>query len=326
MPVLKQYQTTPAMREAIVLDLGDIGAQAARIRAAAETQAQQIIAAAEDKAERLAREREAEAAQRGYAEGLERGLAEGREQGHAEALSQSAEQLRQLTEAWSQVVTEWESQRVEMEREARQSVLNFALSAAEKLVHRVIEVDETVIIDQAGHALSLVLSAQNATVRVHPVDRPLLNDALPQLLDELNEVQHIELVEDASITPGGCVVAFGQGTIDATIERQLGRLIDMILPAADESPERAEEPESSAIVREQRGKPDAQSGSSAGVDPDTIAPVYEITEEGLVEASGKPQVGGPTAVPADETVDGNEQNETGESDEPGEPNAADGGV
>lgn len=327
MPVLKQYQTTPAMREAIVLDLGDIGAQAARIRAAAETQAQQIIAAAEGKAERLSQQREAEADQRGYAEGLERGLAEGREQGHAEALSQSAEQLRQLTEAWSQVVTEWETQRVEMEREARQSVLNFALSAAEKLVHRVIEVDETVVIDQAGHALSLVLSAQNATVRVHPVDRPLLDDALPQLLDELAEIQHIELVEDESITPGGCVVAFGQGSIDATIERQLARLIDMILPAADDPPGLGDEAESSAIVREQHGKPETQAGPSAGFDPDTIAPVYEITEQGLVEASGKPRVAGQDATPAD--GDGDDRIDSDEADEPGdinEPDAAGGEV
>lgn len=279
MPVLKQYQTTPAMREAIVLDLGDIGAQASRIRAAAETQAQQIIAQANDKAEQIAREREAAAQERGYNEGLEKGLAEGREQGHAEALAKSAEELRQLTAAWSQVVSEWEQQRVEMEREARQSVLQFAMLAAEKLVHRVIEVDESVVVDQAAHALSLVLSAHNASVRIHPVDHPVLEDALPELLKELNEIDHIELVDDESITPGGCVVAFGQGTIDATIERQLGRLIDLILPQEDQQAAYAEvssadDPPQTRMQTQTQAEPIA---------PHLEAPVYEITEDGLVE-------------------------------------------
>ena len=282
MPVLKQYQTTPAMREAIVLDLGDIGAQASRIRAAAETQASQIISKAQEKAEQIAREREAKAQEDGYAIGLEQGLEEGRKQGHAEALAKSAEELRQLTAAWSQVVTEWEQQRVEMEREARQSVLNFALMAAEKLVHRVIEVDESVVVDQAAQALSMVMAAHNASVRIHPVDRPVLEDALPDLLKELSSFEHIELVDDESITPGGCVVAFGQGTIDATIERQLGRLIDLILPQAED--QSAYQQASADIELEQppvTSATEVAKPQTPGLNP----PVYEITEQGLVEVS-----------------------------------------
>lgn len=314
MPVLKQYHTTPAMREAIVLDLGDIGAQAAKIRASAETQAQQIIAAAEAQAERTARELSSEAQESGYAAGLEAGQNEGRTQGHAEALAQAAEQLRQLTEAWSQVIGEWEAQRIEMEREARQSVLNFALVAAEKIVHRVIEIDESVIIDQVRHALSLVLSAQNATIRIHPVDRPILDDALPKVLAELSEIEHIELVEDEVITPGGCVVSFGQGTIDATIERQLGRLIDMILPApagyGDSPIDNQASAESIADHTSDADETAASIDTGAQI-ADEIAPVYEITEDGLVESTGM------TGASSENLGDSNtELDETKPTDEP----------
>lgn len=278
MPVLKQHQNTPAMREAIVLDLGDIGAQAARIRSAAETHAKQIIAEAKAKADELALQQAEQAKEDGYNEGVEQGLAEGREQGRVEALADAAQQLQQLTAAWSQVAGEWEQQRVEMEREARQAVLEFALATAEKLVHRVIEVDESVIVDQAAQALSMVLSAHDASIRIHPVDRPMLEDALPQLLSELATLEHIDLVEDEAITPGGCVVAFGQGRIDATIEVQMQRLVDLILPGApepteDESPDEID-PEADAM----RPK----------IDPIPNAPVYEITEQGLVESGALP--------------------------------------
>lgn len=296
MPVLKQHNNTPAMREAIVLDLGDIGAQAARIRAAAETQASKIISEAQAKSESLADELHDQAQKQGYADGLEKGIAEGREQGRAEALAQSSEQLQQLSAAWSQVANDWEQQRTDMEREARQAVLSFALSAAEKIVHRVIEVDESVVVDQAAQALSLVLSSHNANVCIHPVDRPMLEDALPDLIKELASLEHIELIDDESITPGGCVVAFGQGRVDATIERQLQRLIDLILP---EPPEvELDEPDAAASQGaafaaepgpipdvDLQGVADAASSAVAEpvVEPVPTPPVYEITDQGLIQ-------------------------------------------
>jgi flagellar assembly protein FliH len=291
MPVLKQHHTTPAMREAIVLDLGDIGAQAARIRAAAETQASKIIAEAQAKSESLADQLHQEAEKQGYSDGLEKGLAEGREQGRAEALAESSEQLRQLSAAWSQVATEWEQQRIDMEREARQAVLEFALAAAEKIVHRVIEVDESVVVDQAAQALSLVLSAHDASVRIHPVDRPMLEDAMPELIKELASLEHIELVDDETITPGGCIVAFGQGRIDATVERQLQRLVDLILPEPPPLPADEQEPPAGSALLDEAAEPVPQAMDPAVVELDTEPvdppPVYEITDDGLVQTQGQ---------------------------------------
>ncbi|MEM9348240.1 MAG: FliH/SctL family protein [Planctomycetota bacterium] len=295
MPVLKQHNTTPAMREAIVLDLGDIGAQAARIRAAAETEASKIIADAQAKSALIADRLRKDAEKQGYADGLEKGLAEGREQGRAEALAESAEQLRQLMAAWSQVATDWEQQRTDMEREARQAVLDFALSAAEKIVHRVIEVDESVVVDQAAQALSLVLSAHDASVRIHPVDRPVLEDAMPQLINELDSLGHIELVDDEAITPGGCMVAFGQGRVDATIERQLQRLIDLMIPepppigdAIERSTQTQDGPDPIPTV-DLQGVADAAAKEMIGpvIEPVPKPPVYEITDDGLVQTHGE---------------------------------------
>jgi len=307
MPVLKKYTNTPAMREAIVLDLGDIGAQAARIRAAAESKAQQILAKAQAKAEASAHERGEEAEKLGYADGLEKGLLEGRELGRVEALAQAAEQLRQITAAWSQVAGDWEQQRVEMEREARQAVLDFALMTAEKLVHRIIEVDETVVIDQVAQALSMVLSAHDASVRIHPCDRPMLEDALPELVQELANIKHIDLVDDEDVTPGGCVVTFGQGRVDATIERQMQRLIDLIVPepeAIEDEPAQAEDNAAVSPAPAAGGAPASPHRGSADA---SIAPVYEITDQGLVESKPtEPKQGKPSAGAIGDAIDEDE--------------------
>lgn len=231
------------MKEAIVLDLGDLGAQAAKIRMRAEAQAEQIIAKAEQEAEQLSAEREQAAKDRGYAEGLAEGLEEGRTQGRSEALTAAQEQLATLAAAWSSVATQWEQDRVTLERDARASVLRFAVGAAEKVVHRAIEVDPDTAARQVEAALERVLTHHDIAVRVHPDDRPVIDEALPQIVAELNGLGHITLVDDDTVGRGGCALSVGSGQIDASITTQLERIADLVLPGAGTE----EEPLSSAV-------------------------------------------------------------------------------
>ena len=83
MPILKQTQTAGAMKDAVVLDLGDLGRQAARLRMQAEAQAANIITDAEKKAAQLVENASGQGFEQGRAEGLEQGTREGLEQGRA---------------------------------------------------------------------------------------------------------------------------------------------------------------------------------------------------------------------------------------------------
>ncbi len=236
MPVVKNQQAAPMIKEAIVLDLGDIGRQAARMRVAAEAKATEIVEASQRQAQQLI----SEASDRGYREGYARGMTEGveagRAKGYAEALAAGAERLTKLQQAWSEVASQWESQRKDMAREANQAVLHLALALAERVVHRVLEVDRSVIVEQVANALSHVLRPMDPMVKINPADRALLDEAMPQLLREFNQFEHVHLVEDESVAPGGCVVATGQGLIDAQIETQLERIVEMMLPGAARPP------------------------------------------------------------------------------------------
>jgi flagellar biosynthesis/type III secretory pathway protein FliH len=102
---------------------------------------------------------------------------------------------------------------------------------AEKLVHRVIQIDPTVIVDQVANALAHVLQTMDVTVRVSPADRPVLEEAMPELLAEFGHLKHVRIVDDPEITPGGCIVSYGQGQIDTTLDTQLTRLVELMLPA-----------------------------------------------------------------------------------------------
>ncbi len=231
MSVIKAQNSPRFTKDAVVLDLGDLGRQAARLRMVAEDKAGQIITEAEKKAKELVSGAEKIGFERGREAGYGQGIEAGRVQGRQEALEEAREQLAQLHAAWSDVAGQWDAQTRGMAVEARQVVIEFALKLAERLVHRVIEVDPTVVVDQVAGALALVLRPMDVSVRVNPSELSVLSEALPQLMAEFDHLEHIHLAEDPRVSPGGCIVSYGQGQIDATIEKQIQRVVDLILPA-----------------------------------------------------------------------------------------------
>lgn len=234
MPLLKSQSATPAIKQAVVLDLGDLGAQAAKLRMAAEARAQQILADAEKQASQLLEDTRKQGFDQGLADGLEQGIKQGQERGQADAFTKWSGALQKVTDAWADVSSQWDRQRIELHRDARQAVLRFALKMGEKLTHRVVEVDESVIVDQVANALEHVLEPMEVTVRVNPVDRETLAESLPQITASFEHLQHVRLIEDNQVGPGGCVANFGEGRVDATIEVQVQRLVDQILPVDEE--------------------------------------------------------------------------------------------
>ena len=60
-----------------------------------------------------------------------------------------------------------------------------------------------------------------------------LERLLPQLKLTWPQLDHAQLVEESSLTPGGCRVYTGQGEIDADLDAQLDRVIADLLPPAE---------------------------------------------------------------------------------------------
>lgn len=230
MALIKGNEAAQLIREAIVLDLGDVAHQAAQIRAAAEDKAKRILAEAQVQAQRLTANAHEQGLAEGQAKGYEKGLVEGRAAGRAEAAKQAAEEFGRLQQAWLTAVQQWDEQRHGLEVGSREAVLEFALRLGEKLVHRIIEVDPTVIVDQLSAAMSHVLSPTDLVVRICPQDRPVLEQAMPQLAAEWSHLRHVRLVDDPQVSRGGCLVSYGQGRIDATLDTQLRRIVEVLLP------------------------------------------------------------------------------------------------
>ncbi len=230
MAVIKNVHADRLAKQAVVLDLGDLGRHAERILRDAREAAQRITAAARAEAQTLIDS----AADRGYQQGQERGLEEGREagerQGRARAVQKFEPQLEQLINAWTAALERWETDRGEMLVAAREDVVRFAVAVARKVVMRVVKADSTVIEDQLAEALALLSRPTTIVVSVHPHDRPIVDAVLPRLVSRFQQCEQASVRDDETLTPGGCVVATAGGRIDAAIETQLDRIARTLVP------------------------------------------------------------------------------------------------
>ena len=277
MPVLKTQNSTPLIRDAVVLDLGDLGRQAALLKAAAQQRAQRILEDARVEAQRITAGAQEAGHAAGHAAGLAQGLEEGRAQGHAQALADAQQHVQQVTQTMAAVAADWQQHRAALETEARAAVLRFALRFAEKLTHRVIQVRPEVVVDQVAAALRHVLEPTDVVIHTHPDDRPILEEVLPQLMVNLTQIQHVTCHEDPEVGRGGCVLGLRGGEVDATLDTQIRRLVELIQPDANPPADAAapdvHDPDGtpSPVAEGSRVAPDIASPT----DPDPSAPQAE---------------------------------------------------
>ncbi len=236
MPVLKATRSPTLLKDAIVLDLGDVAGQAVRLREAARRQAEVILNEAKHKAASLTEKGEEEGFAKGHAAGLTRGTAEGRERGRAEAMHDVVGVMEEVRESLAGVVERIESDHREAVEAAESQLIRLALRIAERVIGRAVNADPALAVAAAADALATVMRPLEVTLRVHPEDEPLLEAAMPDLLERLTHLQHVHLKPDGTLQRGGCIATFGQGETDATIDSKLDRIAATLLPDEERPP------------------------------------------------------------------------------------------
>ena len=230
MPILKSSSAAPVTRHAIVLDLGDLHQQAAEILASAERDAERIVIDAREEAQKIIDGAEEigheQGDTRGFTEGRERGIVEGREA----AIAEYGERLEALHAAWSEELERWETDFDAILAGAREDVLRFAIVMGRKVILRAVELDPSVVQTQLAETLRLVCRPSAIEVEVHPDDRELVDAVLPALAQRLVDCRHVDVVESADVGRGGCRMRTAGGAVDATIERQVERIVQTLLP------------------------------------------------------------------------------------------------
>jgi flagellar assembly protein FliH len=198
--------------------------EADAIRAEAKEEAERIVAQAKTKAEEL----EAEI-RRNLEDEKKAALEEGRSAGRNEGYAEGKVEVDRLIERTQIVLERAQDKRGEILTETEQEIINLVLLITRKAVKVIADNQREVIISNVVQALRKVRDRGNIIIRVNLADLKLTTDHTKEFVKMLEGVKSIQVAEDSSVGPGGCVIETDFGEIDARISSQLAELESKIL-------------------------------------------------------------------------------------------------
>ena len=237
MPLIRNKNAAHFTNQAVALELDNVRSEVESLLESARTEADAILARARAEAiseQAAIRER---ARSEAFEQGLEEGRTQGRSEGDARAYQEAIEPYRELLEklapAWLEQFEQFGQERERLLEDARRDLLAFSVELAGRVVHRTIQHDPTVCVDQLAETLKVLGEPTRMQLRINPADREVIDQALPGLLATAGLTTDLSLVEDPSIGRGGCAVGTPEGSIDSTVEVQLERIMNSLLPGGD---------------------------------------------------------------------------------------------
>jgi flagellar assembly protein FliH len=151
-------------------------------------------------------------------------FAKGFEAGEREGESAAAVRTDATIQRLMTTIDEIASLRTGLMRRAERELVRLALSMAERVIRREIAIDRELLVVMARVAIDRLGEHAVATIHLHPAD---CEAALGQR--ESDQPMGVELVADATLPRGGCVVRSAFGTIDASIDSQMRELSRALL-------------------------------------------------------------------------------------------------
>lgn len=231
MPLIRQPAIDPSQRDAVVLHLGDLKVVGDHLKESARREAESILAAGRAERDRLVTAGRKDGHAAGHQQGLKEGREKGQQEGKTQALAEWRDKLAKLETAWVSALEAFLGDRERLMIEARQDVVTLAVMLAERVTKRALAIDPRIVADQMTEVLALVARPTRLVIAIHPADRPVVEEVLPALRRRFPNVQDLEIIDDASLDPGSCIARTANGQIDASINAQLTRIAETLLPA-----------------------------------------------------------------------------------------------
>ncbi|MDC5707117.1 HrpE/YscL family type III secretion apparatus protein [Vibrio europaeus] len=163
---------------------------------------QHLVEAAHAKADSIV-----ESAQQAYESEKQRGYQDGLQRAEIENAQTMIATLAKCNDYYLQV---------------EQKMTGVVLDAVRKIIDTFDDVDTTVSV--VREALQLVSNQKQVILHVHPEQVIDVRDKVSSVLSDFPEVGYVEVVADARLKNGGCILETEVGIIDASIDGQLQAL------------------------------------------------------------------------------------------------------
>ena len=153
-----------------------------------------------------------------YAKGFEQGRQDGEAAGR-QTLAEQATLFEQLMQSLARPLED-------LDHEVVDSLARLATAIAAQLVRRELKADPQQIVATVREAVSaLPLAARNIQLHLHPEDARLVH----KLMTMPEGDDSWQIVEDVSLSRGGCLLISENSQVDATVEARLNAVISAML-------------------------------------------------------------------------------------------------
>jgi flagellar assembly protein FliH len=156
-------------------------------------------------------------------------LEEGREAGRLEGYAEGKAEVDRLVERTQVVLERAQDKRGEILTETERQIIDLVLLISRKVVKVISENQREVVISNVVQALRKVRDRGNVIIHVNLADLKLTTEHTKEFIKMLEGVKTIQVVEDSSVDPGGCIIETDFGEVDARISSQLAELEAKIL-------------------------------------------------------------------------------------------------
>lgn len=198
--------------------------EAEALKRAAEAEAERIIAAAKQKAEETAA-----SAQTAFEEDRKKAETEGWEAGREAGFAEGRAEVQRLIERTHTMMERVQNKRADILAEMEQQVIDLVLLIARKVIKTISESQRTVVVSNVIHSLRKIKARGNILIRVNLVDVKLTTEHIKEFIKLVEGANGIQVVEDSTVEPGGCVIETDFGEVNARISSQLAELESKIL-------------------------------------------------------------------------------------------------
>jgi len=149
----------------------------------------------------------------GHQEGLQQGKAEGYEQGMLEA--------QHLIEEAEAICHQALQEKERLFQDAEPVMVELSLMIAQKILKETVKVNPLYILELLKVGVDAISATKDIKIQVSEDDFQTVMNHKEELLKVSDEIQHIEISKNVSLTKAQCIIETAFGSIDCSLDTQL---------------------------------------------------------------------------------------------------------
>jgi flagellar biosynthesis/type III secretory pathway protein FliH len=160
-------------------------------------------------------------------------LEEGRRQGYSSCKTEMEAEVREKVKNFTSMVDDLVVQKKRLLTDSEEAVVRLSCEIARRVVVKMAEIDETVILEVVKNALGHLADKQSVTIRVNPADAETLRAHGDEWAEAAGAGSAVEIAEDKRIKRGGCLIEGESGSVEAQLDRQVEMIEKALVEAVN---------------------------------------------------------------------------------------------